>query len=69
MCGAVQSASLTNNQVLNTDLAGQSLTVYLKQPAGVVISGVQTAANVTQANIVADKVMPIPCLICILQCP
>lgn len=53
----VQSASLTDNQVLATDLPGQSLTVYLK-PSGVVISGVQTAANVTQANIVASKVTP-----------
>ncbi|EIE24036.1 FAS1 domain-containing protein [Coccomyxa subellipsoidea C-169] len=51
---AAQSSSLTDNQVLATDLPGQSLTVYLK-PSGVVISGVQTAANVTQANIVASK--------------
>ena len=55
MCGALQSASLTDNQKLDTDLAGQMLTVYLK-PAGVVISGVQTAANVTQPNIIASKV-------------
>ena len=50
----LQSGSLTNGQVLPTDLSGQTLTVYLG-PA-VTISGVQTAANVTQADIPASKV-------------
>lgn len=56
--GFVQSASLTENQKLATLLPGQELTVYLNGPQ-VIISGVQTAANVTQPNIVASKVMPV----------
>jgi uncharacterized surface protein with fasciclin (FAS1) repeats len=51
---AAQSASLTANQKLATLLPGQELTVYLNGPQ-VIISGVQTAANVTQPNIVASK--------------
>ena len=52
----LQSQSLKDNQTLTTMLPSQTLTVYLKGPGRVVISGVQTAANVTQADIVADKV-------------
>lgn len=52
----LQSQSLADNQTLTTMLPGQTLTVYLKGPGRVVISGVQTAANVTQADIKADKV-------------
>jgi hypothetical protein len=50
-----QSPSLANGQVLTTLLPGQNLTIFLKNN-GVVVSGVQTAANVTQANILASKV-------------
>lgn len=56
LCGVTQSPSLSDNQKLATLLPGQELTVYLNGPQ-VIISGVQTAANVTQANIVASKVM------------
>ena len=52
-----QSTSLENSEVLPTLLTGQNLTVFLKND-GVVISGVQTAANVTQPNISASKVTP-----------
>ena len=52
----LQSQSLADNQTLSTLLPGQDLTVFLKGPGRVVISGVQTAANVTQADIKADKV-------------
>ena len=52
---ATQSPSLANGQVLTTLLPGQNLTIFLKNN-GVVVSGVQTAANVTQANILASKV-------------
>lgn len=67
LCGGVQSPSLTNNQVLATDLPGQSLTVFLKGP-GVVISGVQTAANVTQPNIIADRVCCLLLPRCLVFC-
>ena len=65
MSCCLQSQSLADNQTLTTLLPGQTLTVYLKGPGRVVISGVQTAANVTQADIMADKVpavarMPLP---------
>lgn len=53
-CVSAQSTSLTNNQILPTLLAGQNLTIFTGNR--VTVSGVQTAANVTQANIVADKV-------------
>ena len=44
-----------------TLLPGQNLTVYLKGPGRVDISGAQTAANVTQADIRADKVSAQSC--------
>lgn len=50
---AAQSPSLANGQVLATLLPGQNLTIYTGN--GVTVSGVQTAANVTQANILASK--------------
>ena len=52
----LQSTMLTDNEVLPTLLPGQNLTVFLKN-GGVVVGGVQTAANVTQANILASKVL------------
>ena len=55
MCASAQAASLTNNEVLPTLLPGQNVTIFLTN-GRVVASGVQTAANVTQANVVADKV-------------
>ena len=59
----MQSTSLADNQTLTTLLPGQNLTVYLKGPGRVVISGAQTAANVTQADIRADKVSASPALL------
>ena len=56
LCCRLQSNSLADNQTLTTMLPGQDLTVYVKGPGRIVISGVQTAANVTQADIRADKV-------------
>lgn len=55
----LQANSLADNQTLTTLLPGQNVTVYLKPVNRVVISGVQTAANVTQADVRASKV---PCL-------
>ncbi len=37
-------------------LPGQNLTVYVKGPGRIVITGVQNSANVTQPDIRADKV-------------
>lgn len=54
----LQSNSLANNQKLTTNLAGQNLTVYTGNV--VTISGVQTSANVTQADIPASKVSCLP---------
>ncbi|CAK0751385.1 hypothetical protein CVIRNUC_002064 [Coccomyxa viridis] len=52
---AAQASSLTDNQTLTTMLPGQNLTVYVKGPGRIVITGVQNSANVTQPDIRADK--------------
>ena len=37
-------------------LPGQNLTVYVKGPGRTVITGMQNSANLTQADVRADKV-------------
>jgi hypothetical protein len=53
--------------MLTTDLPGQNLTVLINGPT-VTIEGVQSSANVTMANIVADKVYSSTCEIMLPFC-